>query len=201
METFWADADFEVVEKNFHPTISHIRKGLNSNHAFKQNFLIYRDGDYQLNSDFAYRIDMEEFDKLVVEAENARRVKDTEACELSLNRAAALYRGEFMRGCYDSWVENQRAYYRQQYLATLETLADIKERAGDWVNALQLAQKILTDDPYREDIHCKAMRAQAALGNRVAIKEQFESLRRVLHKELGVEPSAETRRLYKELIK
>jgi DNA-binding SARP family transcriptional activator len=45
------------------------------------------------------------------------------------------------------------------------------------------------------------MRAQAALGNRVAIKEQFESLRRVLHKELGVEPSAETRRLYKELIK
>lgn len=201
METFWAEADPAVVEKNFHPTISHIRKGLNSNHAFKQNFLIYRDGDYQLNSEFAYQIDTVEFDRHMVEAENAKRVRDSETCELSLNRAASLYRGEFMRGCYDSWAEDQRTYYRQQHLSILETLADIKERAGDWVSALQLVQKILSDDPYREDIHCRAMRAQAALGNRVAIKDQFESLRRVLQKELGVEPSAETRKLYNELIK
>jgi DNA-binding SARP family transcriptional activator len=190
-----------VVEKNFHPTISHIRKGLNSNHAFKQNFLIYRDGDYQLNSDFAYQLDTEEFDRLLVNGEDARRTRDTEACERSLTRAAAIYRGEFMRGCYDPWVEEQRTYYRQQYVRILETLADIRERAGDWVASLQLVQKILGDDPYREDIHCRAMRAQAALGNRVAIKEQFENLRQVLYRELGVEPSAETQRLYKDLIK
>src|SRR5207253_2200605 len=34
IEEFWPDEDPEVVEKNFHPTISHIRKALNSRQAF-----------------------------------------------------------------------------------------------------------------------------------------------------------------------
>ncbi len=65
VDTFWGESDFGSVEKNFHPTISHIRKALNSNQPLKQNFLLYRDGDYQLNPEFSYRIDTEEFDRLV----------------------------------------------------------------------------------------------------------------------------------------
>jgi DNA-binding SARP family transcriptional activator len=38
------------------------------------------------------------------------------------------------------------------------------------------------------------------LGNKAAAKEQFETLRRLLERELGVEPGAETRKLYKELM-
>ncbi len=201
IDTFWGEADFEVVEKNFHPTISHIRKALNSDQPFKQNFLIYRDGDYQLNPDFAYRIDAEEFDRLTAEGEAARRAGDFSACVKAFEEAVSLYRGEFIQGCYDGWAEEPRAYYRQQYLRILETLADIAQKEGDWMRSLDLAHKILGDDPFREDIHCKAMRAHSALGNRVAIKDQFENLRRLLQKELGVEPSAETSRLYKELVK
>jgi hypothetical protein len=37
----------------------------------------------------------------------------------------------------------------------------------------------------REDIHCMAMRTQAAVGNRVAVKEQYETLRGLLQKEPG----------------
>lgn len=201
IDAFWGEADFEVVEKNFHPTISHIRKALNSNQTFKQNFLIYRDGDYQLNPDFTYRIDAEEFDRLLAEGETARRAGDFRTCAKAFEEAVSLYRGEFIQGCYDAWAEEPRACYRQQYLRILETLTDIAQKEGDWARSLDLAQKILGDDPFREDIHCKAMRAHSALGNRVAIKDQFETLRRLLQKELGVEPSAETSRLYKELVK
>jgi len=201
VDTFWREAEFEVVEKNFHPTISHIRKALNSGQSFKQNFLIYRDGDYQLSSDFNYCIDTEEFDRLLSEGEAARRARDFEGCVKSFEEAVALCRGEFMQGCYDDWVEEQRAYYRGQSLRMLETLTDIAQKNEDWARSLELAQRILGDDPFREDIHCKAMRAHAALGNRVAIKDQLESLRTLLRKELGVEPSAETERLYRELVK
>ena len=45
------------------------------------------------------------------------------------------------------------------------------------------------------------MRAHAAQGNRVAVREQYETLRKLLRKELGVEPSAETQRAYKEFLK
>ena len=45
------------------------------------------------------------------------------------------------------------------------------------------------------------VRALLAQGNRVAVREQYETLRKLLLKELGVEPSAETQRAYKELLK
>jgi len=200
IDTFWGETDFEVVEKNFHPTVSHIRKALNSNQPLKQNFLLYRDGDYQLNSEFSYRVDIEGFDRLVNEGENARRARQFDDCIQAYESALALYRGEFMQGSYEPWVEEQRTYYREQYLRLLEALAGVAETAADWPKVLQLAQLIIRDDQFREDIHCMVMRAHAALGNRGAVKDQFEGLKRLLASELGVEPSAETRKLYRQLI-
>lgn len=200
VDTFWGETDFEAVEKNFHPTVSHIRKALNSNQPLKQNFLLYRDGDYQLNSEFSYRIDTEEFDRLVNEGENARRARQFEECIRAYESALTLYRGEFMHGSYEPWVEEQRTYYREQYLRLLEALAGVAQTAGDWPKVMQLAQLIIRDDQFREDIHCMVMRAHAAVGNRGAVKDQFEALKRVLQSELGVEPSAETRKLYQELV-
>jgi DNA-binding SARP family transcriptional activator len=201
IDTFWPDADFEAVEKNFHPTVSHIRKALNSNQPLKQNFLLYRDGDYQLNPEFSYFIDIEEFDRLVTEGEAARRSRDQEAAVRAFESAIKLYRGGFLQGSYDHWVEEQRAYYREQYLRLLELLAAAAQKAEDWTRSQRLAQQILGEDPFREDVHCMVMRAQAAQGNRVAVREQFETLRKLLRKELGVEPASETQRTYKELIK
>lgn len=201
IDAFWGETDLEVVEKNFHPTVSHIRKALNSNQALKQNFLLYREGDYQFNGDFSYCIDIEEFDRLLAEGENARRARQFEECIKAYESAIALYRGEFMQGSYDSWVEEQRIYYSKQHLRLLESLAAVAEKMQDWNRATQLAQRIIQDDPFREDIHCLLMRAHAAQGNRGAVKEQFEGLRRLLAKELGVEPGNEARKTYQELLK
>jgi DNA-binding SARP family transcriptional activator len=200
VDTFWRDVEFETVEKNFHPTMSHIRKALNSNQPLKQNFLAYRDGEYQLNSEFSYRIDTEQFDRLIAEGEAARRARDFDRCIVLYEEAVALYRGEFMQGSYDDWVEDQRSYYREQYLRMLESLAAVAEQKQEFARAMDLAQRILRDDPFREDIHCLVMRSQAALGNRVAVKEQYEALRALLQKELGVEPALQTQKAYKELL-
>jgi DNA-binding SARP family transcriptional activator len=200
IDTFWGETDFEVVEKNFHPTVSHIRKALNSNQPLKQNFLLYRDGDYQLNTEFSYRIDTEEFDQLLSEGENARRARKFDDCIRAYESALKLYRGEFMQGSYESWVDEQRTYYREQYLRLLEALAGVAETAADWPKAMQLAQRIIHEDQFREDIHCMIMRAHAALGNRGAVKDQFDELKRLLQSELDVEPSGETKKLYQQLI-
>ena len=95
-----------------------------------------------------------------------------------------------MQGSYEPWVDEQRSYYREQCLRMLESLAGVAEKKQEWARSMDLAQRILRDDPFREDIHCLVMRAQAALGNRVAVKEQYETLRGLLQKELGVEPAA-----------
>jgi LuxR family maltose regulon positive regulatory protein len=200
IDTFWGEADFDVVAKNFHPTVSHIRKALNSNQPLKQNFILYRGGDYLLNPDFTYSIDIEEFERLAAEGDSARRARDQDRCAACYEAAVKLYRGEFMHGCYDEWVEEQRSYYNERYLHMLEILAGAALGQQEWPRALQLSHQILRDDPYREDIHCLVMRAHAAQGNRAAAKEQYETLRSLLRKELSIEPAPETQKVYRELI-
>jgi DNA-binding SARP family transcriptional activator/Tfp pilus assembly protein PilF len=200
IDTFWGETDIEVIEKNFHPTVSHIRKALNTNQPLKQNFVLYRDGDYQLNSELSYLIDIEEFDRLVSQGENARRARKFDECVQAYEQAVELYRGEFIQGSYEPWVDEQRTYYRERYLDLLEALAGVAQKGGEWGRSLQLAQRILHEDPFREDIHCLIMKAHVNLGNRGAAKEQYETLRRLLETELGVEPGPETRKVFQELL-
>ena len=201
IDTFWGETDPEIVEKNFHPTVSHIRKALNRNQALKQNFIVYRDGDYQLNPELSYRIDVEEFDRLVTQGDNSRRSRRLEDCVDAYEKAVSLYRGDFLQGSYDPWVDEQRAYYKEQYLHLLEMLAGFAQKDSEWTRSLQLAQQILHEDQFREDIHCLIMKAHVNLGNRGAAKDQYEVLRRLLERELGVEPGPETRKIYRELLK
>ncbi|HEV2863642.1 MAG TPA: BTAD domain-containing putative transcriptional regulator [Pyrinomonadaceae bacterium] len=200
VDIFWRDDDPESVEKKFHPTISYVRKALNSNQLLRQNFMLYKDGEYLLNPDLSYRSDVEEFDRLVSEAAAAHRRGESERCLQAYETAVSLYRGEFMQGTHDEWVQEQRSYYRDQYLRMLEKLAAAAQVAGEWERSLTLAHQILRDDPFREEVHCRVMRAHAALGNRVAVKEQYETLRGLLQRELGVEPAQETQKVYRESV-
>jgi DNA-binding SARP family transcriptional activator len=201
IDTFWGDEDFEAVEKNFHPTISHIRKALNSRQSFKQNFLVFRDGAYHLNPELSYSIDTEEFENAIFEAENAKRDKDTRKFRDCLEAAHALYRGEFMTGVYDAWAEERRHFYTEQFSRILSGLAKISFSEKSWSKALQYANEILHEDPYREDVHRLVMKVFAAQGKPAAVKEQFENLQKLLKTELGVEPAPETRRVFQELFK
>jgi DNA-binding SARP family transcriptional activator len=205
IDTFWGEADFDAVTRNFHPTVSHIRKALNSNHPLKQNFLLYREGDYVLNPELNFQIDTESFDRLLAQAESARRAGETAQALSAYEAAVALYRGEFMQGVYDQWVMEPRAYYHGQYLQALETLIHAAQAAAsqteEWMRVLQLTQQVLREDPLREDIHRVVMRAHAAQGNRAAVKEQYDAVRKLLRDELGVEPAAETQKLYQQLFR
>ncbi|HEX8738213.1 MAG TPA: bacterial transcriptional activator domain-containing protein, partial [Pyrinomonadaceae bacterium] len=201
IDTFWSDEDLAAIEKNFHPTISHIRKALNSRQALKQNFIVFRDGAYQLNPELSYSIDTEDFDRFVAEAEKAKRDGDDQAFRQNLDAAHALYRGEFMAGVYEPWAEEQRGYYREQYARILNALAKAAFKEKNWSQSVKLAQEILQDDPFREDVHRLLMRVYAAQGKRAQVKEQFENLQKLLKSELGVEPEAQTRRILQELLK
>lgn len=199
IDMFWPDGDPATVEKNFHPTISHIRKALNSRQAFKQNFLVFRDGAYQLNPELSYFIDAEEFDRFVADAEAAKREKDSERLRASLEGAHALYRGEFMPGVYENWADERRNYYSEQFARVTGALAKLSLAERRFTDALRYAGESLKLDPYREDMHRLIIKLHAAQGKIPAAKKHFEDMRQLLKTDLGVEPSAETKRLANEL--
>ncbi len=199
IDDFWGAEDFAAIEKNFHPTISHIRKALNSKQSFKQNFIVFRDGAYQLNPELIYSIDTEEFETAVAEAENAKKENDTETFRQNLEKANELYRGEFMAGIYENWAEERRNYYSEQHSRVLNALAKIAFTDKSWSNALRFSNQILQKDPYREDAHRLIMKIHAVQGKRSAVVEQFETLQSLLKNELGIAPAPETRKIFQEL--
>lgn len=200
IDTFWRDEEPSVVEKNFHPTISHIRKALNSGQPFKLNFLVFRDGCYQLNPELTYDIDAEELDRMISDAESAKRDKDQERLKMSLERAYALCRGEFMPGVYEDWAEERRKYYLEQSQRVASALAKLSFAEKRWAAALKFSAEVLKEDPYREDMHRLIMKVHAAQAKPAAVKKHFEDLKDLLKQELGIGPSAETRRLMDELV-
>lgn len=199
IDTFWPDDDPAAVEKNFHPTISHIRKALNSRQTLKQNFLVYRDGAYQLNPDLTYLIDTEEFERFVAEAEAAKREKNNERLRHALEKAHALCRGEFMPGVYENWAEERRAYYTEQAARVTGALAKLSLAERRVADALKYAAESLKLDPYREDMHRLTLKALAAQKKLPAAKKHLSDLRDMLQQDLGVAPSPETLRLAAEL--
>ncbi|PYS98300.1 MAG: hypothetical protein DMF63_16740 [Acidobacteria bacterium] len=199
IDAFWLDQDMATVEKNFHPTISHIRKALNSRQAFKQNFVVFRDGAYQLNPELSYSIDTEEFDLCITDAEKAKREKDAGRFRSSLESAYAVYRGEFMAGIYEDWADERRQYYTEQISRVTSALAKLSLSEKRWTDALKFSAEALRDDPYREDMHRLTMKALASQGKPTAVKKHFEDLQKILKDELGIEPSAETRKVFQEL--
>lgn len=201
IDIFWADEELKTIEKNFHPTISHIRKALNSRQAFKQNFLMFGDGAYQLNPELFYSIDTEEFENAIAEAEKAKREKDAARFRELLETANSLYRGEYMSGIYDDWAEERRNYYAEQQMRVLNALAKIAFGERSWSSALKYAGEILQKNQFREDAHRLILKIHAAQGKRSSVVEHFEQLEKLLKQELGVRPAPETRKIYQELIK
>ena len=199
IEAFWGDEDLASVEKNFHPTISHIRKALNSRQDIKQNFIVFRDGSYQLNPEYSYSIDSDDFLHFIASAENSKREKDAISLRSALESAYAAYRGEFMEGCYDDWAEEQRIYFQEQFVRVLNGLAKLSVSESRWNDALKYAGETLQIDPYREDLHRLVIKVLVAQNKLPAAKKHYENMSKQLLDELGVEPSAETMRLLKEI--
>jgi DNA-binding SARP family transcriptional activator/predicted negative regulator of RcsB-dependent stress response len=200
-DLFWPGDDWQSVAKNFHPTISHLRKALNHGQVVKKNFVVFKEGAYFFNPQYRYRIDTEEFEKLIVDSRESKSEGDIERAAAMAAKAVELYRGDFLEELYYDWVAELQGYYRDLNIEALNELARYHATRGEHEAAIRYGQMILQRDPYREDVHCLVMEAHVRAGNRAAAIEQFAELRRMLRGELGVEPLPATIAKYQSLIK
>lgn len=199
VETFWGDLPSPEIDKNFWPTISYARRALNSNQEVKKNFIRYREGAYFLNPDFAYLIDTEEFERLTSLARKLEEEGRLDAFAQTAGDAIALYRGDLLEEFTDRWVEDARSYYRGLFVSTVKRLSLHSHSAGRYEEEVNYCKIILRRDYYQEDVHRQLMEAYHHLGDRLALREQFDRLKEMLREELGVDPLPETLATYQRL--
>ncbi len=122
-------------------------------------------------------------------------VEPDEATLARLTRAADLYRGPLLEGCYEEWCLAPRARLEDRCLTLLDTLSRAHEHRGDLAAAIGWAQRLLDVEPAHERTHRRLMRLHYRSGDRTRALRQLHQCRWVLQHELGVRPSAQTEAL------
>lgn len=113
-------------------------------------------------------------------------------------RAVEIYRGDLLPGCYDDWILPERERLHQDFVEALEQLMARHEQLRDYLTARHYAQQILSSDPLREDTYRDLMRLSAMSGDRAGVLKFYNQCVNVLHRELEVEPGAETHEAYRQ---
>jgi DNA-binding SARP family transcriptional activator len=118
-----------------------------------------------------------------------------------------LYRGDFLEGFilqdapdFDDWVTAEREHYRRLVVRGLTVLSQLHEINHDLPAALEVLNRALTFDPLQEDLQRAALRMQYLSGDRAGAIRRYDHLRKLLDKEMGVPPMAETRALYDAIL-
>jgi DNA-binding SARP family transcriptional activator/pimeloyl-ACP methyl ester carboxylesterase len=124
----------------------------------------------------------------------------------ALAQAAARYHGDLLAGlivkeeAWENWLRHERQTLRDRAVDGLTMLLAQRESGDDVAAAMETAQRLIALDPLQESVHRALMRLYAQLGRRGAALGQYQQCADALRRELGVEPEAETRRLYRELL-
>ena len=121
--------------------------------------------------------------------------RESEVPNAELRRVGLL--GDLLPGWYDDWVLIERERIRQIRLHALEALSERLTEAGRYAQAIQAAMAAVAGEPLRESAHRALIRAYIAEGNLAEAIRQFETCRKALRSELGLEPSAQLRALFK----
>ncbi len=152
-------------------------------------------------------VDVHAFDSLLADAASRRSLptEGRQAHDL-LAEAAALYQGPFLAGLavrdsleFEEWRLQHQEQRHQAVLLALEHLVSHHLAEGQLQLAEQYARQQLALEPWSESGYQALMLALALKGQRAAALRQYETCRRVLADELGVEPSAGTEALVRQI--
>lgn len=200
MEAVWPTEGERTIERNFHPTLSHLRRALEAGNESAVPPLLHRKGVYRLNPDLVWEVDALELDRRVEEG-RARLAQGDQAAAADLWEGAwRLYRGPFLQGHYEAWVTERREKYQRLYLELLRDLGDLYLRLERPDQAMDAYRSVLLEDPLQERIHLAVMRLYANQGRRDLVRRQYDRLCTLLLDELGVEPLPQTTREYHRLM-
>ncbi len=199
----WPDWPQPSAMRNLRHALSVLRKVIGDRQADPPFLLISRE-TLQFNQESDAWVDVAAFEQGIGPAQ-AKSAANPVAPP-SLQDAVALYRGPFLEGfslndspAFEEWVLGKRQYLNRLALQGLHNLAEQAEATGDYAQGLVYARKQLELEPWLEDAHQQVMRLLAQDGQRSAALAQYEACQQLLMKELGVQPSAETTRLYEAI--
>jgi DNA-binding SARP family transcriptional activator len=198
MEVFWPESSPKASRNSLNVAIHGLRSVLRE--AKDVPVIVYSGGTYRLHPDVHLWLDVEEFDRLVERGRLHEDAGETDQATAAYDFATGLYRGEFLADDpYDDWAALIRERLRLAYLDTLGRLSNLHFNAGRYAASANLCQRIIEEDPCREDACRRLMRCYSRQGQPHLALIQYRACVRTLESELGVEPDVATVKLHDQI--
>ncbi|MBI5824144.1 MAG: tetratricopeptide repeat protein [Chloroflexi bacterium] len=189
----WGEMTDADAKNNLRQALTNLRKNFDNELTITRDSIEFS-GDCDLDSTH--------FDSALRSASSL----NPEPASVILTDSLALYRGDFLEGFhvrdapdFEDWALAERARLRELALQALHTLTQFHASRGHFPEAMTHASRLLAFDPWREEAHRQLMLLQARTGQLSAALSQYETCKKILEKELGVQPSLETTALYERI--
>ncbi|WP_179166725.1 BTAD domain-containing putative transcriptional regulator [Streptomyces sp. CB03238] len=162
--------------------------------------LIATGGGYELrvNDD---QLDILAFGRLVEYARRECAAGRLESAIGFYQQALGLWRGEPLADLPGLHMHTARAALVRQLETVLLEYADVAARVGRYEQLLTPLHRFVEANPLHESAHARLMTALAGVGQRAVALELFETLRRRLADELGVDPGAEVQTTHQGILR
>ena len=196
----WPDNLPRAWDAALHSIISKLRALLERAGLEKSESLASALGCYQLLLPIDAWVDIEAASDAIHEAEGLLKARKWRQAWAAAQVAYHVSRRPFLVGDTGIWVGQQRERVQTIFVRAGECLAETYIWNWEPTVAIDVAQEVVAIQPYRETGYQLLMRAHAAAGNRAEALWTYERCRKLISKELGVAPSAETHAVYLKVL-
>jgi DNA-binding SARP family transcriptional activator/pimeloyl-ACP methyl ester carboxylesterase len=185
----WPDSPEEAARQSLRQCISVMRRDI-------PHLQLTADHDVVMLDVSTLAIDVREFESSIATSDAA-----------ALAEAINLYAGDLLDGVnarsdlYEAWIATERTRLRAAATAGLRRLIDMLLQSHAREQAEAMAHRSLALDPLQEDIHRSLIRMHVEGGQTALAIRQYKRCETVLRKELGIEPDAETKALYQDILR
>lgn len=201
LETFWP-GNPEKARRNLYTCLSNMRRALRSDDGDKDApSYVMRDGPgIRLHPDLPRWHDYEEFLKAHRQGDELwDQGQRGEAASL-FRRACELYRGPYLEGEFADWAVRIKDQTERAALKCHVSLAQLGNEQRDYKEALEHAQAALEIDSCLQEGYLLAMNAQLGLGRHEQVARLYQKCKKILRKELDMEPSIDIERTHQRAL-
>jgi two-component SAPR family response regulator len=203
IEWLWPETDERTGLNRLHGVVHALRNAIEPSAQHRNSHYLINEGDTYIFRPNKASIDLISFKEYLGLATRDLKKDGFVPNGVSyLERAVELYRGDLYENDEGSeWCDIERTALQREFVDALGTLARAYLTLGEGKRAMYALRRALAYDYSREDLHTELVRCLIRFRRHKEANEQICDCVRYLREELGVEPSAETQRLFHSLVK
>ncbi|MGZ4418822.1 MAG: BTAD domain-containing putative transcriptional regulator, partial [Gaiellaceae bacterium] len=195
IDGLWGERPPASAAKSIQIYVSQLRKALGN------GALITRSPGYELRIEDG-ELDLERFDRLFKEGENALAAGEAKEAAARLREALSLWRGAPLADfSYEPFAQPEIARLEELRLNAVEERIEADIALGRHADVIGELEALVTKNPLRERLRGQLMLALYRSGRQAEALALYQETRRLLRAELGLEPSPALQELEQAILR